>query len=248
MAVNLNNAAIFLSYFKPSKCGYWSKLLQYFYNLSTWNCCFDGELSWNSQFLFQTSCNHYCSRGASLCFSLHVADKEVSCLSVEKHLADRLLANTSFGWPQLRHFVIWPKVEFWKVSFYALCVYQMSFGQMPFGQMPFGRMPFGQMPFGQMPIGQMPLDKMPFGQMPFGQMPFGQMPFSQMLFGQMPFGQMPFGQMTWSREKVSTLRMTARSFVKSTPEAKVIKLFCPQFTNFRNKRECLSQTSFSSLV
>ncbi len=95
MALNLITAAIFLSYFKPSKCRYCCELLQYFYNPSTWNSRFNGELSWNSQFLFQTSCNHYCSSEASLCFSLHVADKEVSRLLVEKHLADRLLANST---------------------------------------------------------------------------------------------------------------------------------------------------------
>ncbi len=39
-----------------------------------------------------------------------------------------------------------------------------------------------------------------------------------------------------------------KSFIKLTPGANVIKLFCLRFTNFRSKLECLSLVCFSSLV
>jgi hypothetical protein len=37
-------------------------------------------------------------------------------------------------------------------------------------------------------------------------------------------------------------------FSKLEPAENVVKRFCPSFTNFRNKLECLCLASFSSLV
>jgi hypothetical protein len=42
--------------------------------------------------------------------------------------------------------------------------------------------------------------------------------------------------------------MAVKSFITLTPGTNVIRLFCPSYTNFRDKLECLSLASIASLL